>query len=127
MKLLANVAMVLMALVWHSHAEVTLVREYLLKPPRDKRILFAMVVTPEQDVLSFIATENNVWRLSRVRNWLDKQPIEEALAVPGLGRGDGDVWAGLSTTLLLSPDGKFAVCIASGAHRAASYERQEFV
>jgi hypothetical protein len=127
MRLLANVALALIMLSARCHAEVTLVREYVLKPPRDKRILFAMAVTPGQDVLSFIASDENRWRLSRVRRWLDDQPIEESLAVPGLGRGDGDVWAGLSTTLFLSPDGKLAVCIASGARRAAAYERQEFV
>jgi hypothetical protein len=124
---LPNVALALIALSAHCHAEVTLVREYFLKPPRDKRILFAMAVTPGQDILSFIASDENRWRLARVYRWLDKQPIEESLAVPGLGRGDGEVWAGLSSTLLLSPDGKFAVCIASGAHRAAAYERQELV
>jgi hypothetical protein len=127
MRLLANVALALITLSAHCDAEVALSREYVLKPPRDKRILFAMAVTPGQDVLSFIASDENRWRLSRVRRWLDNQPIEESLDIPGLGRGDGDVWAGLSTTLLLSPDGRFAVCVASGAHRAAAYERQEFV
>jgi hypothetical protein len=114
MKLFANLAIALLVLAGPADAAVTLIREYRLKPPRDRHGLFQMVVTPTQDVLSFVVNEDGKWRLSRVRRWLDKQPIEEALAIPGFARNKSGEWLQFETSLLLSPEGKFVVCIASG-------------
>jgi hypothetical protein len=80
--------------------------------------LFAMAVTPAQDVLSFIASADGKWRLSRVGRWLDKEPREYSLVVPGLSEGDPQQWFGpWSAQLLVTPDGDFVVCIASGRRR----------
>jgi hypothetical protein len=69
-------------------AEVKQIREYRLHQPRDRKVLFGMAVTPEQDVLSFVGKEDGKWRLSRVRGWLDKQPVDETIEVPGLAKKD---------------------------------------
>jgi hypothetical protein len=102
----------------HAFAEVKLVQEYLLKPPRDPKILFAMTVTPEQDVLSFVASQNDHWRLSRVRGWLDQQLAEETLNIPAFGPG---AWGNLGTRLLVTPDGRFAICIATALAGASPW------
>lgn len=98
-----------------SVAEVKTVRGYRLRPPRDRRILFEMAVTPDQDVLSFIANAEGKWRLSRVRRWLDKDPEEQTITVPGLTLGDRKQWFGpWSAQLIVTPDGRFVVCVTSG-------------
>jgi hypothetical protein len=77
-----------------------------------------MAVTPEQDVLSFIADKEGKWRLSRVRRWLDKEPQERTISVDGLSLGDRNDWSGRwSAKLLVTPDGKFALCVTSGYRR----------
>jgi hypothetical protein len=120
---------VALAMAGHSTAELKAVREYLLRPPRDKKILFEMAVTPEQDVLSFIANPKGKWRLSRVRRWLDKEPEEQTIIVPGLALGDRKQWAGpWSAKLIVTPDGKFVVCVTSGFHIGpADRGQDEFV
>jgi hypothetical protein len=114
MKPLAAISIALAFVVCHANAEVKLVREYLLKPPRDPRALFAMATTPQQDLLSLVGNDDGTWRLTRVRRWLDKQPIEESLTVPGLFQGGRDGWSNWGiwwADLLLTPDGNFALCI----------------
>jgi len=116
MKLLANLSVASLLATCHGFAEVKLIREYLLKPPRDRRIIFAMTVTPEHDVLSLVANDDGTWRLSRVRRWLDKQPLEDSLTIPGLVQGGHEGWSQWhiwSSELFATPDGKFAVCIVS--------------
>jgi len=83
-----------------------------------------MGVTPEQDVLAFVAKEDGKWRLSRVRGWLDRQPGEETVEVAGLTRKDfarpeGPWYA----SLLVIPSGEFVVCISSGNGQRADGER----
>ena len=97
----------------HSTAEVRVVREHRLRPPRDRKILFEMAVTPDQAVISFIANAEGKWRLSRVRRWLDKEPEEQTITVPGLVLGDRKQWAPWSAKLEVTPDGKFAICVTS--------------
>jgi hypothetical protein len=110
-----------------SAAEVRRVREYRLPLPEDRRILFEMAVTPEQDVLSFVVNKEGKWRLSRVRGWLDKEPKEDTIVVPGLAPGDRKQWvAPFSAGLLVTPDGRFAICIASGS-RAPNRTNVELV
>lgn len=120
MKLFTNLAIAFLVVAGTAQAEVKLVSEYRLKPPRDKRILFQMVVTPTQDVLSFVASEDGKWRLARVRNWLNNQPIEESLAIPGLVQKRPNEWLRFDARLFLTPDGRFAVCIASGSRSSPS-------
>lgn len=128
LRLLLALAVVLAVDTRHSIAEVKAVREYRLRPPRDRRILFEMAVTPEQDVLSFIANAEGKWRLSWVRGWLDKEPQERTIIVPGLSLGDRKEWSEpWSAELLVTPDGKFAVCIASSFRRPPNPGRDEFV
>jgi hypothetical protein len=74
-----------------------------------------MAVTPDQDVLSFVGKVDGKWRLTRVRNWLDKNPPEQTIDVPGLTRPS---FGGLD--LLATPDGNFAICIARGTESVVS-------
>ena len=115
MKQFASLAVVLALIAGHACAEVNLVREYRLKPPRDRRILFAMAMSPEQDVLTLIASKDGKWRLSRVRGWLSQFPQEETLTIPGLAEIRPQAWSEpWETQLLVTADGKYAVCVASG-------------
>jgi len=126
MKLFATLSIAAL-LSFPAFAEVKLVREYLLKPPRDRRIIFAMAVTPENDALSFVANDDGSWRLSRVRQWLDPQPVEESLTLPGLVQGGREGWKGWgiwSQQLTITPDGKLALCFISANN---GHERQDLV
>jgi hypothetical protein len=42
------------------HAEVVHLRDYQPSEPHDRGVLFAMAVTPEQDVLSLVAKERRL-------------------------------------------------------------------
>ena len=83
-----------------------------------------MAVTPEQDVLAFVAKEDGKWRLSRVRGWLDKQPADETIEVPGLAKKDfarpGAPWY---ASMLVTANGEFVVCISSGNGRPVDGQR----
>jgi hypothetical protein len=57
MKLFARLSITSVLVICQAYAEVKLVREYLLKPPRDRRALFAMALAPDQDVLSLVAND----------------------------------------------------------------------
>ena len=95
-------------------AQVAQVREYTLHTPRDKGILFAMAVTPEQDVLSFVARPDGKWLLTRVRSWLDKTPSEKTIDVPGWTRADlATAFGPVLLDLFVTPDGHFVICVAS--------------
>ncbi len=101
-----HVAMLLMIGATSLHAEVKQVRSYHTHESTDRNVQSAMVVTPERDVLSFIPKKSGAWRLTRVRNWLDKNPVEQTIDVPG-------VEAATSLDLLVTPDGRFATCVAT--------------
>jgi hypothetical protein len=128
-RLLFQLTVVMVSALSFTNAAVKEVREYRLRPPRDRKILFAMALTPDQDVLSFIANPDGKWRLSRVRGWLDKEPREDSIVVPGLVLGDRRKWfSNWSAKLLVSQDGKFAVCIASAfLSRGWGQGQDEFV
>jgi hypothetical protein len=87
-------------------AEVKQIRSYRTHESTERNVQSAMVVTPEQDVLSFIPKKSGPWRLTRVRNWLDKNPIEHTIDVSGIE-------AATSLDLLVTPDGRFATCVAT--------------
>jgi hypothetical protein len=96
-------------------AEVVHLRDYQPSEPHDRGVLFAMAVTPEQDVLSLVAKESGKWRLSRIRGWLDKKPGEQTIDVPGLSRKDfAQSFPPWFASLFVTVDGNFAVCISSG-------------
>jgi hypothetical protein len=105
-KAAAHVAMMLVIGAASLHAEVKQVRGYRMHESTDRNVQSAMVVTPEQDVLSFIPKKSGPWRLTRVRNWLDKNPVEQTIDVPGIE-------AATSLDLLVTPDGRFATCVAT--------------
>jgi hypothetical protein len=101
------------------HAEVNQVRSYHTHEPSDRHVLFAMATTPDQDVLSFVAKKSGQWRLTRVRNWLDKNPVEQTIDIPGIVVPEKSKDAQrflelLSLEVLASPGGRFAVCVATG-------------
>jgi hypothetical protein len=129
MKLFAMLSITSVLAICQAYGEVKLVHEYLLKPPRDRRALFAMALMPDQDVLSLVANDEGTWRLSRVRRWLDKQPLESSLMLPGLfqnGREGWSNWGTWSTRLLVTPDNKFAICIVS-AYASTGRTREDLV
>jgi hypothetical protein len=113
----------------NSIAGVKIVREYRLHLPGDPKLLFRMTLTPEQDVLSFIPNDDGTWRLLRVRRWLDKEPIEDSLAVPSLqmrGREERSKWGLWNTELRVTPDGKFVLCCIS-AYSAVERQRKDLI
>lgn len=110
-----------------ANSAVSSVRDYRLQPPRDRHIVCAMALTPNQDVLSFIADKEGKWRLSRVHGWVEEEPHEDRTVVPGLVYGDREQWnSPWSPELLVTPDGKFVVCVAS-AWRSQGRGQDEFV
>lgn len=92
-------------------AEVKQVRTYRTHEPNDRNVVFAMAVTPDQDLLSFFGKSDGKWRLTRVRNWLDKSPLEQTMEVPGIKAGTSLDFTSLD--LLVTPDGRFATCVAT--------------
>ena len=97
------------------NAQVAQVREYNLHTPRDRNSVFAMAITPAQDVLSFVAKPDGKWLLTRVRNWLDKTPTEQTIDVPGWTRADlAAAFGPVHLDLFVTSDGRFVICVASG-------------
>jgi len=120
-------AVTVSTLACYAEAAVSLVRVYQLQPPRDRRMVFAMAITPNQEVLSLIANKEGKWRLSRVRNWLDKEPHEDRTVVPGLVYGDRKNWnSRWFPDLFVTPDGRFVICVAS-AWKSQGRGQDEFV
>ena len=96
------------------NAQVALLREYNLHTPRDRNSVFAMAVTPQQDVLSFLAKPDGKWLLTRVRSWLDFTPTEQTIDVPGWSRTDlAAAFGPVLLDLFVTPDGRFVICVAS--------------
>jgi hypothetical protein len=100
-------------------AGISQVRTYQLREPRDIGVLFAMAITPEQDVLSLIPKRNGTWRLTRVRGWLDREPVEQTIDIPGIEvprqvSESGSRLTLLQMSLLVTTDGRFAISIANG-------------
>jgi len=96
------------------NAQVALLREYNLHTPRDRNSVFAMAVTPQQDVLSFVAKPDGKWLLTRVHNWLDKTPTEQTIDVPGWTRTDlAAAFGPVLLDLFVTSDGRFVICVAS--------------
>jgi len=113
----AHVALFLLVGAGSLHAEVKQVRSYRTHEPSDRNVRFAMAVTPNQDVLSFVAKRDGTWRLTRVRNWLDKNPAEQTIAVPGIAvpeRSNAERLNGLRAELFVTEDASFAICVATG-------------
>jgi hypothetical protein len=127
MRLFAVLAMLTAFTGSAASAAVQLVRSYQLQPPRDRHIAFSMAITGNQDLLSFVASSDGKWRLSRVRRWINEKPQEDRIVVRGLVLGDRRDWSSpWSAKLLLTPNGKFVICIAS-AWRAGGSGMEEFV
>jgi hypothetical protein len=87
--------------------------------PRDPKVVFVMAVVPGGDVLSFVAKKDGKWRLTRIQNWLDKNPLEQTIDIPGVAiptrSKDASMFLSmLSTNLLVSREGRFAVSVATG-------------
>jgi len=100
-------------------AEVKLIRSYRLHQPRDRGVLFEVAITPEQDVLLFVAKEIVKLKLSRVRGWLEEHPTDQTIDVPGWSKDDDYAHMEMPRAhLLVTPDGRYAVCVASVFWRA---------
>ena len=67
-------ALAISAAVDDAGTTIKLLRDYHLKPPRDRHIVFAMAITPDQDVLSLMPNKEGKWRLSRVKGWREMNP-----------------------------------------------------
>ena len=105
-------------------AEVVHVRDYRTHEAKDRGVLFALALTPQQDVLTLVAKKDEKWRLTRIQRWLDRKPQEESIEVPGLATKDFAIPDGpWYAKVLLTPDGRFAVCISSGHGIIAYGER----
>src|SRR5579871_2708796 len=90
-------------------ADVVHVRDYQTHEPAERNVRFALAVTPEQDVLSFVIRRSGNWRLTRIQGWLDKAPSEQTISIPGwppepLGHLEND--------LFVTADGGYAICVA---------------
>jgi len=94
------------------HAQVKQVATYHTHEPPDRNVLFAIAVTPDNEVLSLVAKKDGKWRLTRIRNWWDKHPTDETIDVPGIAPS-GKLQL-LSASVLATADGNFAISIASG-------------
>jgi len=92
--------------------QVKRVGSYRTHEPADRKVLFAMAVAPDNDVLSLVAKNYGTWRLTRIRSWWDKNPTDETIDVPGIPPS-GKLQM-LSASVLATTDGNFAVAIASG-------------
>ncbi len=104
-------------------AEVVPLRDYGLHTPRDRGVLFAMAITPEQDVLSYVAKGDGKWLLTRVRSWLDNSPLEQTIDVPGWSRADLiGLFGRLTADLFVTPDGRFAICVTAGVWKHDNQE-----
>lgn len=119
----AQVALALIfAAVAPGEAGLTLVRHYQCHEPHEKGVLFSMAVTPEQDMLSLVPRRGATWRLTRVRGWFSQKPSEQTIDVPGIAvpkdpPKTASRLESLWMKLLITPDGGFAIAIASGIWR----------
>lgn len=110
-------------------ADVVHVGDYRTHEPTDRRVLFAFAVSPDQDVLSLVAKRDGKWRLTRIHGWLDKNPVDQSIDVPGwpisLKRPAADVaefLEMLNIDLFVTGDGRYAICVA-GAYWARNGQR----
>jgi hypothetical protein len=91
-------------------------RDFTLSAPRDPGIRFATAVTPNGALLAMIANESGNWQFYRVRNWLNEQPSEDRLALEGFfSKKDGADMHSLYAQVLVTRDGRYAVCLASAS------------
>jgi hypothetical protein len=100
-------------------AEVVHVRDYQSSEPRDRGVLFAFAVTPDQDALSFVAKGDGRWRLTRIHGWLEKKPTDQSIDIPGwpvkkATANDPEFLSFLDIDLFVTADGRYAVCVAAG-------------
>jgi hypothetical protein len=100
-----------------SGAQVLKVKDFDLGS-RDRRVLFDMATTPRGDALSFVANDTGNWELYRVSDWLAEIPNVEHLVLPGYfskkdSRKDEKPVETMSTRVVVTRDGKYAICIGS--------------
>jgi hypothetical protein len=77
--------------------------------------LFDMAVAPDGDFLALVGMQDSHWQLIRVKEWWSPNPVVDRVTVPGYGRADEPNRFGLTPQVLVSPDSKFAVAIASAS------------
>lgn len=74
----------------------------------------AMALSASGDLFVFSSTPNGNWELSRIRNWSGAIPDISHLQLPGyFTRHDHHKFDKFDVQLLLTPDGRYAVCIGS--------------
>ncbi len=97
-------------------AQVKEVRTYRTHEPRDRNVFLGMAVTPSGDVLSLVPKKDGKWRLTRIRNWLEKAPQQQTIEVPV----DLSRVRHAYPSMFVRQDGRFAVSVASGSTNVIS-------
>jgi len=96
-------------------AELIEIRHFKLKSGVPDQAYSVMSVTPDQDLLVFGAQSDGQWKLTRVRSWADKQPLQETITVPGVAWNSFKGMFFVTPNVLVTPDGRYAVCLASSS------------
>ena len=110
-----SVCAILTFLTAVSAAELQQIWDYRLHQHRNPNVRFAMAVTSNHDVLTLVMTADGKWRLTRLHGWLEANPIEQTIVVRGLSDPKRGNWlAPWEARLLVTSDGRYAVCAASG-------------
>jgi hypothetical protein len=74
----------------------------------------AVAVSTSGDLFVLSSTPNGNWELSRIRNWSGAMPEISHLPLPGIfTRNDRHQFDKFDVQLLLTPDGRYGVCIGS--------------
>ena len=77
--------------------------------------LFTTALTPQNDLLVLVGMRDGNWHLVRVRDWEGSAPKIQRVVVPGFGEADFPNMFGLMPQVEVTPDGRYAVCIAEGS------------
>jgi hypothetical protein len=77
--------------------------------------LFDMAIGPTGDFFALVGMQDSRWQLFRVKDWSTAKPIVDRVTVPGFGSADEANRWGLTPKVRISPDGNFAVAIASAS------------
>ncbi len=74
---------------------------------------FSIKAAPDQSLLVYDSNATGKWPLVRVRKWWTKDPMSEALNIPGWTAADTKYLAEMYNDLQITPDGRYAVAFAA--------------
>jgi len=83
-------------------------------------------VAPNQSVLSFQPDANGKWLLVRVKQWWTKDPVTEALNIPGWSGADVNFGDLSGVALQIAPGGRYAVASAAVEWRSNGKRGHKF-